>query len=59
LDSQVIDNLVSVNISDTVTNELKQLMKSAQNNKLVIDGPVECAPGTSLVQNTQKICKSL
>jgi hypothetical protein len=55
--NQVIDNLVSVNISDTVTSELKQLMKNAQNNSLEIYGPVDCG-GKTLSENTQKMLTS-
>jgi hypothetical protein len=55
--NQVIDNLVSTNITSSVTNELKQLMRNAQNNSFKTYGPVDCG-GKSLSENTQKMITS-
>jgi hypothetical protein len=53
--NEAIKNLVSTNISDSLTQSLQQLMNNAQNNEVFLEGPVECAPGTSLVENVQKM----
>ena len=56
--NQAIENLVSTNINDTVKQSLDQLMKNAQTNELEITGPVECAPGTAISENVQKMVVS-
>ena len=52
--NQVIDNLVSTNIDDSVKNDLSQLMQNAQSNKLHIYGPVDCG-GKALSENVQQM----
>ena len=41
--NEAISNLVTNNISDTVTNSLVAILDNAQNNKIIIEGPVECS----------------
>jgi hypothetical protein len=51
--NQVIENLVSTNISKSVYDDLKQLMESIQENEGEFYGPIECAPGTAFYENAQ------
>jgi len=57
--NQVIENLVSTNITNDVRNSLTVLMKNAQSNKLEIPGPVKCTSANpTLSSNVQSMITS-
>lgn len=54
--NNLIENLVSTNITDTVQQKISQIMENAQRNTLTIDGPIECDVGAPPVnENFQKM----
>jgi hypothetical protein len=53
--NQVIDNLVSTNIDDSVMQDLKQIMQNFQGNKLIIEGPIKCTDGKPYATNVQEM----
>lgn len=50
---QLIEKLVSNNVTKSLYDDLKQFMSNLQENKILLEGPIECVPGTSIVENVQ------